>query len=135
MRSFVQRLIAEERRSAGPSASASRAAFRACDKLRQPLSTFAGAAGFRSLLARALVLAKTKTPLLAGVELKSDGTFEFSPEMEAQLATEEAVKAAAILVEELLGLLFIFIGEALTLRLVHDVWPEAALKNSKVEGK
>ena len=32
-----------------------------------------------------------------------------------------------MLVAQLLGLLFTFIGESLTLRLLLDVWPEAAL--------
>ena len=38
------------------------AAFRVCEKLRQSLSTLAGAAGYRSLISRALTLAKKETP-------------------------------------------------------------------------
>jgi hypothetical protein len=135
MRSLVQRLIAEERRVSNDSDSGSRAAFRVCEKLRQPLCTFAGIAGFRSLLSRALVLAKVEAPLLGGVVIKADGTLHYSAGMEAQLATDEAAEAGAALASQLLGLLNTFIGEALTLRLVHDVWPKMAFKDSKPPGK
>jgi hypothetical protein len=135
MRNLAQSLIAEERRSARDSAPASHAAFRVCEKLRAPLCTFAGVGGFRSLLSRALVLARAEAPLLAGVQIKADGTFLHSPEMEAQAASTEAAQAGAVLVDQLLGLLITFIGEALTLRLVHDVWPQTALKDPKSAGK
>ncbi|ATC63141.1 hypothetical protein CMV30_03755 [Nibricoccus aquaticus] len=135
MRTLAQILIAEERRADRDSAPPSRAAFRVCEKLRAPLCTFAGAAGFRSLLSRALVLARVDAPLLAGVQIKADGTFLYSPEMEAQSASAEAAQAGAALVDQLLGLLITFIGEALTLRLVHDVWPQTALKDPKSTGK
>lgn len=135
MRTLAQRLIAEERHAARNSAPASHAAFRVCEKLRAPLCTFAGAAGFRSLLSRALVLARTEAPLLAGVQIKADGTFLYSPQMEAQAASAEAVRAGAALVDQLLGLLITFIGEALTLRLVQDVWPQTALKDLTSTGK
>lgn len=135
MRSLVQRLIAEERNGTNTSDSESRAGFRVCEKLRRPLSVFAGVAGFRSLLSRALVLAKADAPLLGGVAIKADGMLQFSPELEAQLASDEAARAAAALADRLIGLLVIFIGEALTLRLVHDVWPNAAGKDQKSGGK
>ena len=37
-----------------------------------------------------------------------------------------AKEGGAILIAQLLGLLLTFIGEGITLRLVQDVWPEAA---------
>jgi hypothetical protein len=40
----------------------------------RPLSTLAGVEGFRSLLARALTLAKAQVPSLAAVQVKADGT-------------------------------------------------------------
>jgi hypothetical protein len=135
MRSLLQRLIAEERLNGNDPDSRAPAAFRVCEKLRRPLTVFAGVAGFRSLLSRALVLAKEESPLLEGVKIKPDGTFQYSAEFEAQIATEAAAKAGAALADRLIGLLVIFIGEALMLRLVHDVWPKAALKDSKSGGK
>ncbi|HEX2853099.1 MAG TPA: hypothetical protein VHO24_07670 [Opitutaceae bacterium] len=136
MRSLAQRLIAEElRASSPPDATESRAALRVCEKLRRPLSNFAGVAGFRSLLLRALALAKVEAPLLGGLKVKPDGTPEYSTEFEAQLDSKPGAQASAALVEQLLALLITFIGEALTLRVVHDVWPRAALKDPKFGGK
>jgi hypothetical protein len=134
MRSLTERLIAMEGSGSRPTAQ-SRAAFRVCDKLRGPLCALAGVAGFRSLLSRALALAKADAPLLREVQLTPSGGITFSPELEAQLDTREAGLAAAALTDELLGLLFTFIGEALTLRLVHDVWPKAAAQGSKPGGE
>lgn len=125
MRDLTQRLIAAERRSGAEPDVGGRAGFRVCERLRQPLATFAGIAGYRALLARALTLAKARAPLLTGVQLTSAGAFTHSAEVEARLDTEEAGAAAAALTDELVGLLIAFIGEALTLRLVHDVWPDA----------
>jgi len=125
----VQRLIAEERRASNVPEEGGRVGFRVCEKLRLPLTTFAGVAGYRSLLARALVLAKADSPLLSGVQLKPDGSFEYSAELEAQLCTDKAAAAGAAVVTQLLGLLVTFVGEALTLRLLNDVWPKAALKD------
>lgn len=114
--------------------SAARAAFRVCEKLRRPLSTMAGVAGFRSLLSRALVLAKADAPWLGGLPIKPDGSLEFSAEVEAQLRSEEAARGGVALITELVGLLIIFIGEALTLRLLHTVWPKVLLKDPDSRG-
>jgi hypothetical protein len=125
----------EERRAGASPDVKSRPAFQVCEKLRGPLATFAGAAGFRSLLSRALTLARVQAPLLRGIEIQPDGSFQYSAEFHAQLDTPEAAQAAAVLVEQLLGLLDVFIGEALTLRLVQEVWPKAPTKDPRSGGK
>lgn len=89
---------------------------RVCDKLRSPLTTLVGVGGFRSLLARALTLAKKGSPLLGAWEVKSDGSL--------QGLNGEAAQSDAVLIAQLIGLLITFIGESLTLRLLHDVWPD-----------
>lgn len=131
MNNLVRRLIAEERRVVNDPEKQNLAGFQVCEKLRRPLCTFTGVAGFRALLSRALVLARVKAPLLDGVELKPDGSFLFSPELEPQLATDKAARAGIVLANQLLELLVTFIGEALTLRLLHDVWPKAVLTDPK----
>jgi hypothetical protein len=85
-----------------------------CDKLRRLLTTLAGAAGFRSLLARALTLAKQESPALGAWEVKSDGSL--------QGLNGEAAQLGVVLIAHLIGLVITFIGESLTLRLLHDVW-------------
>ena len=131
MQPLAQKLIAEELRLGGAPYSASRAAFRVCEKLRRPLSTYAGVAGFHSLLRRALGLAQTEVPWLVGLQIKVDGTIDFANSIADDLDSDAAVKGGAALVTQLLTLLSTFIGEALTLRLVHEVWPKAAVWDSK----
>jgi hypothetical protein len=48
-------------------------------------------------------------------------------ELDPQLDGHESGEWEVILIAHLLGLLFTFIGEDLTVQLVQDVWPEAAL--------
>ena len=132
---IAQRLIAEELLTATTVDTTGRAAFRVCEKLRQPLSSLIGMAGFRSLFSRALTLAKGEVPWLGGLQIGADGTFGFSTEMNVQLDGEEAARGGTALIAQLLGLLVIFIGEALTLRLVHNVWPKAAATDSKPQRK
>lgn len=124
-REFAQRLLARQTASGEASETRVQAVFRVCEKLRQPLCTLAGVAGFRSLLARALTLAKAEAPLLAAVQVKADGCLAGWDSVESQQLLDEAGTCAEILVEQLLGLLIIFIGLSLTLRLINDCWPEA----------
>lgn len=100
---------------------------RVCNKLREPLSKLAGQAGFHSLLARALALAKAADPSLAPVQVRIDGTLGgYDGVRDPHGGTEPGTAVVA----QLLGLLEIFIGVALTMRLVCEVWPEL----SGVEG-
>jgi hypothetical protein len=122
-RELAQRLLAYEAVEAGTSVADSQAVCRVCDKLRRPLTTLAGAAGFRSLLARALTLAKQESPFLGAWEVKSDGSL--------QGPNGEGVQSGAVLISQLIGLMITFIGESLTLRLLHDVWldlPDSEVK-------
>lgn len=110
-RALAERLVAlesdrEADRAATPAACA-------CEKLRPPLSRLAGAEGFRSLLARALAMAKAEYPSLGAATVLADGSLE-GPDEEGGVAV----------VAHLLGLLMTFIGEPLTLQLVRDVWPD-----------
>jgi hypothetical protein len=110
------------------------AAFRVCAKLRRPLITLAGVAGFRSLLFRALTLARAEAPSLSAVQVAADGSLKGLDELASQTDKEQARHGGALLIAQLIGLLLTFIGEGLTLRLVQDVWPEAAF-DSCVPGK
>ena len=50
----------------------------------------------------------------------------------------EAVPSGAVLIAHLIGLMITFIGEALTLRLLHDVWinlPDAKVMFERNEQK
>ena len=73
-RYLAQRLLTYEAVEGKNSKPAESAAFRVCAKLRRPLITLAGVAGFRSLLSRALTLARAEAPSLSAVQVAADGS-------------------------------------------------------------
>ena len=123
---MARRLLSYEAVAGKNSEPTESAAFRVCAKLRRPLIALAGVAGFRSLLSRALTLARAEAPSLSAVQVAPDGALLGLDELEPQIGTDRAGNAGAILIAQLIGLLLTFIGEGLTLRMVQDVWPEAA---------
>ena len=123
---MAQRLLAYEAVGDENSAPSESAASRVCAKLRGPLITLAGVAGFRSLLSRALTLARAEVPSLSAVQVAADGSLRGLDELVSQTDKEHAREGGVILIAQLVGLLLTFIGEGLTIRLVQDVWPEAA---------
>jgi hypothetical protein len=122
-RELAQRLVAYEELETSRAMADIHAVSRVCDKLRRPLTTLAGAAGFRSLLSRALTLAKQESPVLGAWEVQADGSL--------QGLNGEAAQSGAVLIAHLIGLMITFIGESLTLRLLHDVWLD--LSGSEVQ--
>ena len=122
---LAQRLLAYEAVAGKNSETTESAAFRVCAKLREPLTTFAGVAGFRSLLSRALTLAKAEAPSLSAVQIAEDGSLQGLDELKPEIDTDQTKERGAILVAQLIGLLLTFIGEGLTLRMVQGVWPQA----------
>jgi hypothetical protein len=120
MKDLARRLIAFEA-TRNPSAGPVGATWRACEALRGPLAKFVGMAGFRSLLSRALAIAKAEIPSLGSVQVRPDGSLEGLEGVEPN----QDADAGAVVVTQLLGLLVTFIGEPLTLRLVWDAWPDA----------
>lgn len=124
-REFAQRLLACEATSDTPAGTKALVVFRVCEKLRQPLSTLAGVEGYRSLLARALALAKAEVPSLAAVQVNADGSLAQWDSVEPHQHLNHSGKCAEVLLAQLLGLLITFIGQPLTLRLVQDIWPQA----------
>ena len=127
-------LLAQEVSAGKPSEVKMYAAFCVCEKLRQALSTLAGVTGYRSLISRALTLAKKEAPSLGEVQVKEDGSLERTGAIELQQCMDEAAKkGGTLLVAQLLGLLVTFIGQALTLRLVRDLWPDAPFEDMNSE--
>jgi hypothetical protein len=97
------------------------------EKLRVPLTKFAGVVGFRSLLTRALALANAEVPALKVLQVLSDGKLDRVGELAQSQDPETLKKGAIALVAHLLGLLVTFIGQPITLRLVQDAWPDASI--------
>jgi hypothetical protein len=93
VRRFAQQLLAEEATLGSGSGRNGPVVLRVCEKLRRPLMTLAGSAGFDAI--------------------------DRDPH-------NHLAEAEVLLLAEKIGLLFIFIGQALTLRLINDIWPNAS---------
>ena len=118
MQALARRLIALES-ECEPAATPIVATVRTCDKLRVTLARLVGIDGFRSLLARALAMAKREVPSLAAARVLPDGS------LEGWAGVAQDADAGVLVVAQLLGLLVTFIGEPLTMGLVSDAWPDA----------
>jgi hypothetical protein len=129
MRDLAQRLLSYEASAGNTSEPGETTTLRVYQKLRQRLSELAGSAGFHALASRSLVLARSEVPSLAAVRVGTDGNLEGLSSIEPSIKVEQdrVHEGGVILISRLLGLLFIFLGEALTLSLVHEAWPGAAL--------
>jgi hypothetical protein len=94
------------------------------ERFRRVLSTLLGAGGFRALLARVVTLAKAEVPELSKLQVHADGSLEG---LDASDGKHRVTDGEVVVVAHLLGLLVTFVGEALMLRLVHDIWPKVNL--------
>jgi hypothetical protein len=73
-------------------------------------------------------LARPEAPDLIAVQIAADGSLQDLSELDTQIGIDrkQPGKGEVILIARLLGLLLIFFGEALTLSLMRDLWPDAA---------
>jgi hypothetical protein len=121
---LARRLLAFEATHSDSSNAGMSMATQVILELRAHLIRLTGVEGFRSLLSRALTLAKAEVPSLSMVQVRPDGSLEgFEQSEEAGAAGQ----AGLVLVAHLLELLVTFIGAPLTLRLVRDKWPDASM--------
>ena len=97
------------------------ATVRAYERLRRQLGMHVGTDSFQALASRALALAKWESPRLSAVQITANGVLRGLAEIEAPANAEEDGEAGVILIAQLLGLFFTFLGEATTLRLIEDL--------------
>ncbi len=109
------------------------AMLRVLEKLRAHLTRLVGITGFQALLARALVLAKPEARWLKSVRVPDDATLEGFSEGALQQSAETVAEGSRALLAQLLGLLVTFVGQAITLHLVQDVWPAAHMDAAQMD--
>lgn len=124
MRHFAERLIAYDARGI-QSTPEKPVGFPVLAKLRHYLAALMGNMGFRSLLMRALLLARVEVSVLRRLKVTATGVVD---ELEARADTKEIAEGRVVLVAHLLGLLVALIGEVLVLRLIREIWPRLPLK-------
>jgi hypothetical protein len=136
MRDLAQCLLTYEAIAGSASEPIEAVTIRVYEKLRQSLCVFAGAAGFHSLASRALALARSEAPSLHTARILADGSLQDLEGSKPQVnidkdraGEDHAGDEGVILIARLLGLLLIFLGEALTLRLLRDAWPGAPFED------
>ena len=139
-RELARCLLDYEAVLAGSPESIETATLNVYEKLRQSLIAFAGVAAFESLAFRALTQAKSEAPSLWAVRVAEGGSLENLGEVEPQIDIDKDLAAkfpagdgGIILIARLLGLVHIFLGEALTFSLLRVTWPGAALDDCKSE--
>ena len=129
MRDFAKRLMAYEALGNKSSETTTLVAVRVAAKLRSHLTTLMGSGGFQALFSRALALAVAEVSWLRAARVAADGSLQGMEELRARLDPNEFFKGSVVLLAQLFGLLVAFIGENLTLRLVHEVWPKIPLND------
>ena len=127
-RDLARRLLVYEENVGKNSERTGSATMRVYEKLRGNLCVLAGVAGFQALATRALTLARLQVPSLRAVQVAADGKLQGISELETPMKADEdrPDEEGVILISSLLGLLLMFLGEALTMNLVRNVWPDAA---------
>ena len=143
MRDLAHRLFAYEVVAGKTSEPVEFATLRVYEKLRQSLSAFAGVAAFESLAFRALTQAKSEAASLWAVQVAEGGSLQGLGEFEPQIDMDKdlsgefpAGDGGIVLIARLLGLLLIFLGEALTLSLLRNEWPgEAFDDRNSIHGR
>ena len=125
MRDLAQRLLDYEAGAGKSSEPVGSPTLLVYEKLRQSLGEFVGAAGFQSLATRALTLATPEAPGLSVARVAADGCLHGlgGTETQFEIDKDQVGDGGAILIARLLGLLRLFLGEALTLSLLRTAWP------------
>ncbi len=121
LEAFARQILACEPALGNPASAKDSRTFRTYEKLREPLGKLIGIGGFRSLLSRALALAGEDVPSLRALHVKADGSLEG---LETELDSREVDAAELALMAQVAGLLVTFIGPALTMQLLRDIWPK-----------
>ena len=132
MRDLARRLLTYEAAADKSSIPLESATLRVYEKLRKNLTIIAGVTSFQSLACRALVLAKLEDVSLGAAQITADGSLHDFGEYELQVDIDkdrtseyQSGERGIILIARLLSMLNLFLGEALTLRLLRNAWPDA----------
>lgn len=105
------------------------AAVSAWAELRTYLVKLVGIHGYNALGDRAIALAKRENGWIGSMRINPDGSWEGLAESVPQ-DPASAFEGFVTLMTQFLGLLNTLIGEALTLRLVKEVWPQAQMEQA-----
>jgi len=109
-------LLSVELATSSASSDEESAASRVSGKLRTIVSALVGAAGYKSILMRALNLTMRDTDAFRDASVTSDGFLKDSNNRDLQ--------AGELLIFHLVGLLVVLTGIDFTLQLLREAWPD-----------
>lgn len=117
--STAQRLIEEAAKGEEESALVG-AVEQVFQRLHEHLRKLVGAVGFRTLLTRALQIARADAPALTAIEVTKEGWIAGLSEALVGRSRAEALAAPVLLLAHFLALLAAFLGEDLALHVVSE---------------
>jgi hypothetical protein len=103
------------------------------EKLRAHLNSILGVVGFRTLLHRALVLTISEHKAMEKATVHHDGSLRGFEEFAAGSTQKEIYAAGEALIGRLLFLVEILIGQALTRKLLEDIWSTQRPKSNALK--
>jgi hypothetical protein len=108
----------------------------ACEKLRAELGRLVGVSGYSTLLAHARTQAMAEDACLEALQINLEGAITWVSNGSPAPARDKRARALEALLAHTIGLLIVFLGDAVSLRLLRNVWPEALVEgaNSEAEG-
>jgi hypothetical protein len=115
-------LLASEGGSAGDAEACAAAAGRVYDKLDAHLAPLIGRIGVQALFARSAKLANTERSSLADVAAAAEDSAKLAAHLQS-LEPAVAIETAAVLFGTFLDLITTFIGDRLTIAVLHNAWP------------
>lgn len=95
------------------------------DKLHAHLSVRLGNEGYRALLKRSFVLASKEFRWIASLSVTEAGVLEGVDEASTEHSASETTEGFAAVLASFIGLLDVFIGKALCLLILNDIWSTA----------
>lgn len=123
LKQLARRLLAHETIPGALPGAAVAVAFGVFEKIRGPFGRLTGVGGYHSLLSRAQALAGDEVFWLSSLRIREDGSLEGPNVPDVDRDAQALGEGEVVLLAHLLGLLDALIGPALTLRLLHDIWP------------
>jgi hypothetical protein len=120
MRDLAIRLLCE----AGRLGEERPAAVQVLERIDTVLWRVAGQVGSRTLIQRALAMARSEAPTLTSLLIPASGPLTGPGWQLDTNSSFDAQNDQVVLVAQVLELLRTFIGERLTLQLVKEAWPE-----------
>ena len=134
---LARQLVTYEARGLDRPEAVAEAGERAWERLRRRLIVLIGPEGFHALFARALALARSDYPMLAGITYEAANGYDLTSLRESvhEHAPTDLLDALVTVTANFLAVLVRLIGADLAMRLVREAWPELPPEEIHLSGE